>query len=480
MSLTLNVSSEEPDGADLTVHILQADDSVLDVPQTALADATREPVLLYHGDTRVGLVRVSAETHPLEALRIAGADAATLASRVRADHVSLVTSSSEEDELAAMVEGFRLGAYRFSDYRPRDSHVIRELTVAGEGAVRMETALHEALGRADAVCFARDLVNRSPDAKTAPLLAETAREMAETVGLACEVWDLDRIRQERMGGLLAVNRGSVEPPRFVILEHKPGAASADPPIVLIGKAVVFDTGGLSLKPTKGSMDKMKTDMAGGAAVLGAMRAIAEFDLPLHVIGLIPMTDNRPGGDAYVPGDVVTMRSGLRVEVLNTDAEGRMLLADALDYARELEPRLVVDVATLTGAVVIALGDRVSGMMTPEDEGADDRIRTFTDAGRKTGEYVHPLPMHPFYSDSLKTDVADLKNVGGREGGSITAAKFLERFTHNADGKPAYPWVHLDIAGTAFTDSPQPYRPKGGTGFGVRLLLEVLRRLATTR
>jgi leucyl aminopeptidase len=208
-----------------------------------------------------------------------------------------------------------------------------------------------------------------------------------------------------------------------------------------------------------------------------MRAVARLALPLHVVALIPMTDNRPGGDAYVPGDVVAMRSGLRVEVLNTDAEGRMLLADALDFARSFQPALVVDVATLTGAAVIALGNRVAAALTRDDDGAAARLAPFTAAGRRTGEWVHPMPTLAHYAEQLDSDVADLKNVGGREAGTITAAKFLERFTVDASGEPAYEWVHLDIAGPAFTARAQPYRPVGATGFGARLLVDVLQHLA---
>jgi leucyl aminopeptidase len=226
------------------------------------------------------------------------------------------------------------------------------------------------------------------------------------------------------------------------------------------------------------MDKMKADMAGGAAVVGAMRAVATLGLPVHVVALVPATDNRPGEKAYVPGDVVTMRSGSTVEVLNTDAEGRMILADALDVAKGYDPELTVSVATLTGAAVVALGTRVAAVLTSEDEGASDRLANFEAAGRRTGEFVAPLPMFAHYAEQLKSDVADQKNVGGREAGTVTAAKFLEHFTRDGE-KAAYPWVHVDIAGPAFIDIPQPYRPKGGTGFGVRLLTDLLQRRTNT-
>jgi leucyl aminopeptidase len=472
--MTLSVTPDLPSDADLTVYLLpEGAEPPAGSPPEAVRDAAREPVLLYAEGRRTALVALPEGADAAEALRTAAGKAGGLARRLRARHVALVPPEGASAEAA--VEGFALGAYRFTAYRTEEEERgpgPEALTLVGaetEGAER-------ALVRAEAAAFARDLVNTSPHEKTAPLLAERCRQEAEAVGLRCEVWERERIEAERMGGLLAVARGSVAPPRFVVLEHAPEGTEGDPPVVLVGKAVVFDTGGLSLKPTKGSMDQMKADMAGGAAVLATMVAAARLGLPLRVVALIPMTDNRPGGEAYVPGDVVTMRNGLTVEVLNTDAEGRMLLADALDYAKTFEPRVVVDVATLTGAAVIALGTRVAGLFTPEDEGTRARTEALVAAGRHTGEWVHPMPLHPHYGESLKSEVADMKNIGGGDAGAVTAAKFLERFTR-ADGAASYPWVHLDIAGPAFTDSPQPYRPKGGTGFGVRLLVEWLEGMA---
>jgi leucyl aminopeptidase len=469
-----------PADADLTVRLFAPDTPPEGAPEAAVRDAEKEPVLLYEGDRRTALVALGKEGDEQERLRDAAAKGAALAARIGAQRPALALSGLDAEAAAALVEGFILGGYRFLDYKTGDAGTppAETLTlVTGEATDAVHQAAHAALIRAEAACLARDLVNRSPHDKTAPLLAEATRALAEAAGLRCEVWDRERIEAERMGGLLAVSRGSQAPPRFVVLEHRPQAPVNDRPVVLVGKAVVFDTGGLSLKPTKNSMDRMKADMAGGAAVIGAVVAAARLALPVHVVALVPMTDNRPGEDAYVPGDVVTMRSGLTVEVLNTDAEGRMLLADALDYAKTFEPELVVDVATLTGAAVIALGDRVAGLLTPEGDGAEARTRALVEAGRRTGEWVHPLPMHAHYAALLESDVADLKNVGGPGAGTISAAKFLERFTQHADGEAAYPWAHLDIAGPAFIDSPQPYRPKGGTGFGARLLTALLEERA---
>jgi leucyl aminopeptidase len=462
--MTLSVTPDLPSDADLTVYLLPegAEPPAGPSPE-AVRDAAREPVLLYAEGRRSVLVAVpegedAAEPSARPPRRPEGwPDAPRPARRPRDPRGrhprgrSSRASSSGPTGSPTTSTGGRAGAgWRPSPSAPRPR---------GRRPGRL---------RAEAAALARDLVNTSPHEKTAPLLAERCRQEAEAVGLRCEVWERERIEAERMGGLLAVARGSVAPPRFVVIEHAPEGTEGDAPVVLVGKAVVFDTGGLSLKQTKGSMDQMKADMAGGAAVLATMVAAARLRLPLRVVALIPMTDNRPGGEAYVPGDVVRMRSGLTVEVLNTDAEGRMLLADALDYAKTFEPRVVVDVATLTGAAVIALGTRVAGLFSPEDEGTAARTEALAAAGRRTGEWVHPMPLHPHYAESLKSEVADLKNIGGGDAGAVTAAKFLERFTRE-NGAAAYPWVHLDIAGPAFTDAPQPYRPKGGTGFGVRLL-----------
>ena len=445
------------------------------------AATSNEPVLYYPtagAAQRVAVIGLGDDGGDSEAFRAAAAKGAATAQKLKADTVALaVRGGADAETAAALAEGFVLGSYQFLDYKTGSDtpHAVGTLTVHASSDAA-EQAVAAAQIRAEASCFARDLVNLSPHDKTPTLLAERAERMAADVGLRAEVWDKARVEEEKMGGLLAVNRGSQDPPAFITLEHKPADAKNAEPIVLVGKAVVFDTGGLSLKPTKGSMDHMKADMAGGAAVIGTMMAVARLDLPLWVVALVPSTDNRPGETAYVPGDIVTMRSGSTVEVLNTDAEGRMILADALDVAKQYAPELVVSVATLTGAQVVALGSRVAAVLTSEGDGDRDRLADFDAAGRRTGEFVAPLPMFAHYAEQLKSDVADQKNIGGREAGTVTAAKFLEHFTQT-DGEAAYPWVHLDIAGPAFLDSPQPYRPKGGSGFGVRLLTDLLQHRA---
>ncbi len=374
----------------------------------------------------------------------------------------------------ALVEGFLLAAYRFTRYKTEAE--LRDI----ERLVLHETPDDEKASRrgaergriiAECVTTARDLVNLSPDEKTPTKLARLIEQSAKKYGYEADVWDKALIEEEGMGGLLAVNRGSTEPPTFTILTWRPENALNERPVILVGKGVVFDTGGLSLKPTKDSMDYMKSDMAGAAAVVGTMEALARLKLPLYVIGLIPATDNRPGENAYVPGEVIRMHSGKTVEVLNTDAEGRLILADALSYARTYRPELVIDLATLTGAQIIALGTEAAAVMTNPIGDPQARLEAIVAAGERSGDRVHPLPMYEEYAKLLESDVADLKNIGGREAGSITAAKFLEHFVD-------YPWIHIDMAGPAFLKEPKPYRPKGGTGFGVRLLVEFLRDYAS--
>ncbi len=440
---------------------------------TALADATagKRPSLIVRDDgSRVAVVAVGdepgAERWRWAAASVAGAVAGLEIERV----VLAVPPGHGAETAAALVEGFRLASYRFDTYRTEEAPTPPDLVVWTESAEGVAAAVRQADVRADATAWARDLVNLPPDAKMPADLADRIAETATEAGVACDVWDKARIEGEGMGGLLGVNRGSLDPPRFVVLEWAPDGTEDQAPVVLVGKTVTYDTGGLSLKPTKDSMDKMKADMAGGAAVAAAVVGAARLGLEVRVVGLLPMSDNRPGGRAYAPGDVLTMHSGATVEVLNTDAEGRLLLADALSYARGLGPRWVLDAATLTGAQGVALGERVAAVVARDaDRDLADRVHQ---AGDATGDLAWPLPLYPHYRDQLKSDVADLKNVGGSMAGTITAAAFLEAFTR-ADDEPAYPWVHVDLARPAFLDTAYGYRPKGASGFGVRLLLDLL-------
>jgi leucyl aminopeptidase len=264
-----------------------------------------------------------------------------------------------------------------------------------------------------------------------------------------------------MGALLGVASGSVQPPKFIVLEHRRGGKK--PFIALVGKTITFDSGGISIKPAE-NMDRMKDDMSGGAAVLGTLRTAAALKLPLNIVGLMPATENMPSGSAYKPGDVLCTMSGQTIEIMNTDAEGRLILSDALSYACTYKPAVIVDIATLTGACSVALGHEATGML-----GTDDMLkRKIREAGEKTGERVWELPLWEEYYEQIKSDIADMKNTGGRAGGVITAAALLSKFVKK------YPWVHLDIASTAWTEKDRPYTPKGATGIGVRLLTQFLR------
>jgi leucyl aminopeptidase len=417
-----------------------------------------------------------------ESLRVAAAAGSDAALDHEADTVvSLLPAEGDlNDEVVAqgLVEGFVLGAYQFRAYKTDDAFAgpsAFQLRVGDDhDADAIETGVRRGQALAAATTTARDLVNRSPDDKTAEAFAELVADSGREHGYAVSVWDDDEIREEGMGGLLAVNRGSFDPPTFSVLEWTPEDAVNDRPVVVVGKGVMFDTGGLSLKDTKGSMDKMKSDMGGAAAVVGLFEALADLNVPLHVVGLIPATDNRPGRTAYVPGDVIEMHSGATVEVMNTDAEGRLLLADALSYATDAyDPSLMIDVATLTGSCIVALGSRAAGVMARETDDAAERLYAIQRAGERTGERVHPLPMYEDYKQHLDSAVADVTNVGGRAAGAITAGKFLEHFVEA-------PWLHLDVAGPAFLDEPDAYRPKGGTGFGVRLLTAYLQNYVVVR
>lgn len=424
----------------------------------------------------------SASGLEVETLRTAAASGATVALDHEAETVACLMPDVDElddDRIAqGLAEGFILGAYQYRRYKTDDGSdgpsvfLMHPGDHADPSIVEAGVNIGESL--ASAACTARDLVNQSPDKKTAEKLAEAVDSSGAQHGYDVETWGEDRIREEDMGGLLAVNRGSFDPPTFSVLQWNPEGAVNEAPVVLVGKGVVFDTGGLSLKETKNSMDMMKADMGGAAAVVGVFEALADLHVPLHVVGLLPATDNRPGRKAYVPGDVVRMHSGTTVEVMNTDAEGRLLLADALSFAERYDPEIVLDVATLTGSCIVALGQEAAGVMTSETEEAAERLYALQRAGERTGERVHPLPMYEEYAEYLKSDVADIKNIGGGKAGAITAGKFLEHFTGD------WPWLHLDIAGPAFRKKASTYLPKGGTGFGVRLIADYLRTYLVPR
>jgi leucyl aminopeptidase len=375
--------------------------------------------------------------------------------------------------LQATVEGAALGGYTFSRYKTKndDNGGIEEVRVLFPPGVSVKTAdkiLADAKAICEAVLFARDLVAQPGNVATPSYMAEKGVEMSAKLGINCRVLERDDMEQNGMEALLSVAKGSHQPPRFIILEYL-SAGEKVRPIVLVGKGITFDSGGISLKPREG-MEKMKDDMAGGAAVMGTLMAAAALKLPVNVVGLVPAAENLPGGGAYKPGDVVKSMSGQTIEIVNTDAEGRMVLCDALHYAKRYRPAALIDLATLTGACVVALGSVASGMMG-NDEGLKRAIRS---AAEKCGERVWELPLWEEYGELMKSEIADLKNAGGSEAGTISAGWFLKSFV----GKSR--WVHLDIAGTAWMDKDRPYQPKGATGVGVRLLVEYLKGVAKER
>ena len=401
-----------------------------------------------------------------EALRRSGH---TLHGQLKTEKVAEVfihNLSETPNSALLLAEGLALSAYHFEGYKTdeksRKAPALTRITLVGKAATQAQVT--ELDGLLQGVLLARDLVNAPLNKLNAVQLAEQIALAGDEAGYTTDILDLAKIEALRMGGLIAVNLGSPEPPTFSILEYKPANAKNAKPYVLVGKGVVFDTGGLSLKPTPNSMDMMKCDMAGGAAVAGTLFALAKNNVPLHVIGLVPATDNRPGGLAYAPGDVITMHSGLTVEVKNTDAEGRLLLADALSFAKRYNPELVIDLATLTGAAVRALGTEASASMGTAEVAT---MQQLTEAGYTVHERLVEFPLWDEYADHIKSDIADLSNLGKGEAGHISAAKFLERFALG------YPWIHLDIAGPAYLTAAESYRGKGGTGTGVRLLYEFL-------
>lgn len=336
------------------------------------------------------------------------------------------------------------------------------LADAGSDLTALRAAAEEGTVIGNAVNLARELVNQPPSVLFPVSFAQRAAKVAAECGLKCQILDEPQLRQERMNALLAVNQGSVQPPRMVVLEHNLAPAGA-PTLTLVGKGVTFDSGGLSLKPTD-SMLTMKCDMAGAATVLGTMQAIAKLKLPIHVRGLLGLVENMPSGSAFKLGDVMHARNGVTIENQNTDAEGRLVLADVLSYAVDQGTDCLIDLATLTGACVVALGEEVVGAFSNHQGWCDQLLAA---AGR-TGEDTWQMPMWDHYNELIKSEIADVRNTGGRWGGAITAAKFLEKFV---SGKP---WVHLDIAGPAFASGTKPHREGGGTGVMVKTLIELAR------
>lgn len=437
-----------------------------------------EVTVLYPAPDTVGARRVivvglgNAEAFSVEKARQAAGAAIRRARDLGAARVATVvhgTGAGGLDVAAgaqALVEGTLLALYRFTELKKAnpDRHDVTEVAVVERDASRL-AAVEAGVARgrviAESTLLARTLVDRPANVLSPRALAEVARQVAAETGLRCEVLGRDDIAALSMGALGAVAQGAHEPPAFIVLEHLP--ADADPgvaPLVLCGKGVTFDSGGISIKPSQG-MGDMKGDMGGAAAVLGAMRAIRLLGTPVRTIGLIPATENMPDGRAFRPGDVVRAMDGQTIEIISTDAEGRMILADAIAYAHRFAPRSIVDIATLTGACMVALGAKVAGVM-----GHADLVARLRAAGDATNERVWELPLwNDEYGKMIESDVADMKNLGGRNGGAIGGGKFLEKFAGSV------PWAHVDMAGLELLEGDGgPYRPKGASGYGVRLLV----------
>lgn len=395
------------------------------------------------------------ENEDLEKMRVAGHEIR----KKLAKSAEQIFISGKGNSALALAEGLELSNYQFLKYfkdADKKRYQLKEITLLDTFEAKDISRLNNTT---KAVYWSRDMVNEPLSYLTAPQLAKEIQSFENVENIKVTVFDKKKIEELKMGGLLAVNLGSIDEPTFTIVEYKPKNPKNKKPIVLVGKGVVYDTGGMSLKPTAGSMDLMKSDMGGAACMAGTIYAAAMNELDLHIIALIPATDNRPGGNAYVPGDVITMYDGTTVEVLNTDAEGRMILADALAYSNELNPELVIDAATLTGAAVAAIGQKAACLM---GNAKQETMEALIKSGYNVHERLAQLPFWDDYAEEVKSTIADLKNIGGKYAGSITAGKFLEHFVKS-------PYVHIDIAGPAFLASEENYKGAGGTGTGVRLL-----------
>ncbi len=381
--------------------------------------------------------------------------------------VTRLENFSEEVLAEAFIIGLRLGTYQFKELKTQEREKIKEIEEgillgrSDEEVRSIQKGCHIGDVVSKAVYMARDLVNRPSNQVTPTLLAEKAKEIAQMYGMEIEILERSQAEALGMGAFVGVAKGSQEPCKFIILEYNKGKGLDT--IALVGKGITFDSGGISIKPSEG-MEKMKGDMSGAAAVLGILQAASELQIPLHLVGIIPATENLPSGKALKPGDVLKTLSGQTIEVISTDAEGRLILSDALTYSLRYQPRAIIDLATLTGAIVIALGDYVIGLFG-NDEALLQRVEK---ASQQSGEKVWRMPLWDEYFDYIKSDVADFKNVGTRAAGAIIGAIFLSKFVDKT------PWVHLDIAGPAFIEKEKPLLPKGGSGVGIRLLIQMLR------
>ena len=393
-----------------------------------------------------------------ERLRVEGSRISKSAASLKLDNVQIIYNQTQKNDAFALVEGYLLSQYKFDKYKKSSDSQNSQPEILVSHSDENEFNTLKTI--VSAVFKARDLVNEPSNAQTATQLAKSFEALGLEAGFTTEILGKSQIESQKMGGLMAVNKGSQEPPSFSIMNYKPENAVNKQPYILVGKGVVFDTGGLSLKPTPNSMDYMKCDMAGSAVVGAVIYGIALLKLPVWVMGLVPATDNRPGENAICPGDVITTLDGTTVEVLNTDAEGRLILCDALSFAKKYDPQMVFDFATLTGAAANALSSYGCAVMGTASESLKNELK---ESGDNVYERMAEFPLWPEYGDEMKGEISDLKNLGKGAGGAQSAAMFLKHFI-------SYQWLHFDIAGTSFAHAPKGYISQGGTGFGVRLML----------
>ena len=371
--------------------------------------------------------------------------------------------------VSQIVEGCKMSLYKFEKYKSKKENNIPDLTILVSKSEKISKAIKIAEIVSDGAIYTKSIANLPPNECIPATLANFARIISKNNNMKCNIISKNELKKKGFGGIIAVGQGSKNEPKLIILEYNHGSRN-EKPIVLVGKAVTFDTGGISLKPGE-KMDEMKFDKCGGCTVIGIMKAVSELKLPINVVGIIPSVENMPGGESYRPGDIIKLYSGKTAEILNTDAEGRIILADALSYGeKQYSPKAIIDFATLTGACIIALGTNIAGIVSNNDK----LTQKIMESSKKTTEEIWELPLNDDYMDMVKSDVADMKNVGiGRAAGTITAAAFLRNAIENT------PWIHIDIAGVAWTQvatKEKPYNPKGATGFGVRLILDYLQNI----
>ncbi|MEX2193205.1 MAG: leucyl aminopeptidase [Nitrosarchaeum sp.] len=408
-----------------------------------------------------------------DTIRFVSGKIAQKARELKLKEFSIITPPSSLIEpisaVAQIVEGCKMSLYKFEKYKSKKENNTPDLTILVSKSEKISKAIKIAEIVSDGAIYTKNIANLPPNECTPATLANFARIISKKNNMKCNVISKNELKKKGFGGITAVGQGSKNEPKLIILEHNHGSRN-EKPIVLVGKAVTFDTGGISLKPGD-KMDEMKFDKCGGCTVIGIMKAVSELKLPINLVGIIPSVENMPSGESYRPGDIIKLYSGKTAEILNTDAEGRLILADALSYGeKQYSPKVIIDFATLTGACIIALGTNIAGMVSNNDK----LTQKIIESSKRTTEEIWELPLNDDYMDMIKSDVADMKNVGiGRAAGTITAAAFLRNAIEST------PWVHIDIAGVAWTQvatKDKPYNSKGATGFGVRLILDYLQNI----